>query len=99
MTRHRLIVDVGGAGGGAAVSLGGLATQNRLGPLSAVFCAALCVPLALRRLSPSLCFAAIALVALLQWLLAPPQLADAAVLFSLYWVALEEEVERAGVSD
>ena len=31
----------------------------------------------------------IALVAFAQWLLAGPQLADAAVLIALYWVALD----------
>ncbi len=92
--RHRLIADVAIAVGIAALSLGGLATQHRLGPLSAVFCAALCLPLLLRRSSPFACFATIALVALLQWLLAPPQLADASVLFSLYWVALDQEVAK-----
>jgi signal transduction histidine kinase len=96
--RHPLLVDLAIAVGVAAISLGGLARQGRLGPVSAIFCVALCVPLTLRRLSPSLCFAAIAVVAFLQWLLAPPQLADAAVLFSLYWVALEDELARAAVA-
>ena len=73
----------------AALSLGGLATQHRLDPLAAIFCGALCAPLLLRRLSPFLCFGVVAFVALAQWLLATPQLADAAVLIALYWVALE----------
>ena len=51
-----------------------------------IFCAALCAPLLLRRVSPFLCFAVVALVAFAQWLLAAPQLADAAVLIALYWV-------------
>jgi signal transduction histidine kinase len=66
-----------------------LATQHRLDTLAVIFCAGLCGPLLLRRLSPLLCFAAIAFIALGQWLLAAPQLADAAVLISLYWVALD----------
>ena len=82
----------------AAVSLGGLETQDRLGPVTAIFCVALCVPLALRRRSPFACFAMIALVAFLQWLLAPPQIADAAVLFSLYWVALEADVAKVALA-
>jgi signal transduction histidine kinase len=93
-SRHPLVVDLAIALGIGALSLGGLATQDRLGPLSILFCVALCVPLLLRRPRPFACFAIVALVALLQWLLAPPQLADAAVLFSLYWVALEEEVAK-----
>jgi signal transduction histidine kinase len=73
----------------AALSIVGLASQHRLDTIAVVFCVALCAPLLLRRLSPMLCFGVIALVALAQWLLAAPQLADAAVLISLYWVALE----------
>ena len=36
-----------------------------------------------------LCFGVVATVALAQWLLAAPQLADVAVLISLYWVTLD----------
>ena len=73
----------------AALSIVGLATQHRLDTTAVIFCGALCAPLLLRRVSPILCFGAIALVALAQWLLAGPQLADAAVLIALYWVALD----------
>jgi signal transduction histidine kinase len=73
----------------AALSIGGLATQHRLDTIAVIFCGALCAPLLLRRLSPILCFGVIAFVALAQWLLAAPQLADAAVLIGLYWVALD----------
>lgn len=73
----------------AALSIVGLATQHRLDTIAVVFCGALCSPLLLRRLSPILCFGVIAFVALAQWLLAAPQLADAAVLIALYWVALD----------
>jgi signal transduction histidine kinase len=73
----------------AVVSVAGLLTQHRLTTLAIVFCVALCAPLPLRRASPMLCFAAVATVALAQWLLAAPQLADAAVLISLYWVTLD----------
>jgi signal transduction histidine kinase len=96
--RHPLLVDLAIELGLAAVSLGGLETQDRLGPVTAIFCVALCVPLALRRRSPFACFAMIALVAFLQWLLAPPQIADAAVLFSLYWVALEADVAKVALA-
>jgi signal transduction histidine kinase len=90
--RHPLLVDLGIAVGTAAVSLIGLSTQNRLGPVNLAFCIALCAPLPLRRAHPSLCFSVIAAAAFLQWLLAAPQLADAAVLYALYWVSLEAEV-------
>jgi signal transduction histidine kinase len=73
----------------ASLSILGLATQHRLDTLAVIFCAGLCGPLLLRRVSPFLCFGVIALIALAQWLLAPPQLADAAVLIALYWVALD----------
>jgi signal transduction histidine kinase len=73
----------------ATLSIVGLATQHRLDTLAVIFCGALCAPLLLRRLSPILCFGAIAFIALAQWLLAGPQLADAAVLIALYRVALD----------
>jgi signal transduction histidine kinase len=84
---HPFAVDLAICLATAALSILGLASQHRLDALAVVFCTALCAPLLLRRLSPILCFGAIALVALAQWLLAPPQLADAAVLIALYWVA------------
>jgi signal transduction histidine kinase len=86
---HPFAVDLAICLATAALSIGGLATQHRLDALAVVFCAGLCAPLLLRRLSPILCFGTIAFVALAQWLLAAPQLADAAVLISLYWVALD----------
>jgi signal transduction histidine kinase len=91
-SRHPFAVDLAICIVTAALSIAGLASQHRLGTLTAVFCAALCTPLLLRRRSPMLCFGVIAFVALAQWLLAAPQLADAAVLISLYWVALEGDL-------
>jgi signal transduction histidine kinase len=73
----------------AGLSILGLRSQHRLDVLAISFCCALCLPLPLRRLSYRACFAAVALVALAQWLFAGPQLADAAVLIALYWVALD----------
>ena len=86
---HQFSVDLAIALGTAAVSIAGLVSQERLSAVTLAFCGALCAPLLLRRVSPRLCFAIVSLVALAQWLLAAPQLADAAVLISLYWVALE----------
>jgi signal transduction histidine kinase len=87
--RHPLAIDLAICLTVAVVSVAGLLTQHRLTTLAVVFCAALCAPLPLRRVSPMLCFGVVATVALAQWLLAAPQLADAAVLIALYWVTLD----------
>ncbi len=86
---HPFALDLAVCLATAALSLGGLATQHRLDTSTVIFCAALCTPLLLRRVSPFLCFGVIAFVALAQWLLAGPQLADAALLIALYRVALD----------
>ena len=53
-----------------------------------IFCGALCAPLLLRRVSPLLCFG---VSRWSRWRSGSrgPQLADAAVLIALYWVALD----------
>jgi signal transduction histidine kinase len=86
---HPLAVDLGIGLWVALVSIAGLSAQHRLHPLAVLFCAALCAPLPLRRVSPIVCFGVIATVALAQWLLAAPQLADVTVLIALYWVTLD----------
>jgi signal transduction histidine kinase len=95
---HPLAVDLAICLTVAAASVGGLSTQHRLSTLAVVFCAALCAPLPLRRVSPTLCFGVVATVALAQWLLTAPQLADAAVLIALYWVALEGSLRAAALA-
>ncbi len=95
---HPVVVDLAICLTVAAVSVAGLSTQHRLTVLAAVFCAALCAPLPLRRVSPPLCFGVVATVALAQWLLAAPQLADAAVLLALYWVALDGSLLAAALA-
>jgi signal transduction histidine kinase len=88
--RHETIVDVAVAVLIAATSFVGLAIQDRLHhPGTIVFCIALCAPLTVRGRSRSLCFALVAGVALAQWLTSTPQIADAAVLVALYWLALD----------
>jgi signal transduction histidine kinase len=82
----------------AVVSVAGLSTQHRLSTLNVVFCIALCGVLLLRRVSPVLCFGVIAAIALAQWLLAAPQLADAAVLIGLCWVALDGRLAAAALA-
>ena len=95
---HPFVVDLATAAGVAVLSVFGLATQARLGPTTAVFCLLLCAPLLLHRRDPRVCFALVALVAFAQWLISAPQLADAAVLISLYWVALERDLAEVAVA-
>jgi signal transduction histidine kinase len=90
-TRHPLLTGAVVATATAAASVIGLAIQNRITPAMLGFCAALCLPLVLGHRAPRLCFAVVALVALLQWFISGPQLADVAVLIALYWVCLESD--------
>jgi signal transduction histidine kinase len=85
-TRHPLLTDALLASGTATASVIGLAIQHRVTPAMLGFCAALCLPLLLRPWVPRLGYTCVALVALLQWLISGPQLADVAVLIALYWV-------------
>ncbi len=55
------------------------------------FVAGLTLPLVLRRRAPIAVFAVLAAVALAQWAVAPPLLADAALLVALYTVAADSE--------
>ena len=73
----------------AALSITSLVARHHLPPYAVIFSVALYLPLLLRRRDAFLCFGMIAFVALLQWLLSGPLLADAAVLIALYWAALE----------
>lgn len=75
-------------------SLIGLASQHRLTALTIVLCAALCLPLLLRRRSLLMAFLLVALVALCQWLFSVPQLADAMLLVLLAWIAFERDLVR-----
>jgi signal transduction histidine kinase len=95
---HQLTVDLAIVLATAGLSVAGLASQHRLTAVAGLFCVALCGPLLLRRLSPRLGFATVALVAFLQWLLAAPQLADAAVLIALYWVALQGDLSEVALA-
>jgi signal transduction histidine kinase len=88
MARHPLLVDSGLAAGTAGASVVGLAIQGRITPAMLGFCAALCLPLLLRHWAPRMSYACITVVALLQWLISGPQLADVTVLIALYWVCL-----------
>jgi signal transduction histidine kinase len=98
LTGRRFVVEFALALGAASLSIVGLATQHRLDTSTLVFCGALCLPLLLLRRNPRLCFAVVALVALVQWLVSAPQLADFAVLISLYRVALESELVEVAIA-
>ncbi|MDE3131652.1 MAG: two-component sensor histidine kinase, partial [Acidobacteriota bacterium] len=89
--RHPLLVDACTAGATAAASVIALAVQQRLTPALLAFGAALCAPLLLCSRRPRLAYACVSLVALLQWFLSAPQLADVAVLIALYWVCSESD--------
>src|ERR1700722_15503536 len=96
--RHGLLTDVVLASGAATLSVIGLILQGRVTPAMLAFCVALCAPLLLRHRSVRLCFAAIALAGLLQWLISGPQLADVSVLIALYWVCLESDVRTIAIA-
>ncbi|HET9093929.1 MAG TPA: histidine kinase [Solirubrobacteraceae bacterium] len=87
--RHPLGLDGLLGAGAAAASVVGLSIQHRMTPVMLTFCAALCAPLLVRHRAPRASYAAVALVALVQWFVSAPQLADVAVLIALYWVCLE----------
>ncbi len=76
----------------ALAAAAGLWSQGRLSQRQLAFTAALCLILLLRRRRPLLVFAALAAIAALQWLIADPQLGDAALLIALYGVALRGNV-------
>src|ERR1700728_3550962 len=95
---HPLLIDLAICVTVAAASVVGLSTQRHLTAVAGVFCVALCAPLLLRRVSPVLCFAVVTVVALAQWLLAVPQLADASVLIALYWVTLDGSLRAAALA-
>jgi signal transduction histidine kinase len=95
---HPFAVDLALALAAAALSILGLASQHRLDLTTLLFCGLLCAPLLLHRRDPRLCFALVAVVALAQWLRSGPQLADVAVLISLYWIALDGDLPDIAVA-
>lgn len=93
--RHPLLCDATVATLIAATSVVGLAIQDRVALITLGFCVALCLALLLRTVDRRLSFALVALIALGQWLLSDPQVADAAVLVALFWLALDAEPAEA----
>jgi len=88
VAEHPLLSDLALASAIAVAGVVGLWSQDRLDGRELAFTVALCLPLLLRRRQPLLVFAGLALIAAVQWLIADPQLADAALLVALYGVAL-----------
>jgi signal transduction histidine kinase len=85
---YPVLSDLVLAGAIAAAAVVELHSQDRLSARQLAFTLALCLPLLARRSHATLVFAVLAAVALVQWLVAVPQLGDAALLVALYGVAL-----------
>jgi signal transduction histidine kinase len=98
--RHPHALDALTASVIAVTSLVGIALQgHRLQhPDVLVFCVALPAPLLTRTVDRRLAFGLVALVALVQWITSTPQLADAAVLVALFWVALDGELTEMALA-
>ncbi len=86
--RHAALVDVSLAVVLFVACTGWFVERTASRP-SLLFVAALIVPLVFRRRAPMTVFCIVAGVALLQWLITVPAVADAALLVALYTVALE----------
>jgi signal transduction histidine kinase len=98
--RHPHELDVLTASLIAVASLIEIALQgHRLQrPDVVVFCFALPAPLLTRTVDRRLAFVLVALVALVQWIISTPQLADGAVLVALFWVALDGELTEMALA-
>ncbi len=88
LAKHPVVNDFGLAALIAALGILGLFSQERLDGWQIAFSVALSLPLLLRRRQTLLVFTGLAVIAAVQWLIADPQLADAALLIALYGVAL-----------
>ncbi len=96
---HPVVLDVTTAVGLAVASFVGIAIQGRVHhPDVVVFCFALPAPLLVRHRDPRASFGLIALVALAQWILSTPQLADGAVLIAMFWLAFDGELTELAVA-
>src|SRR5579875_3088454 len=97
--RHPVALDVLSALVIAVASFIGIVIQGRLRhPDVVFFCFALPAPLLVRHRDPQLSFGLIALVALGQWLVSTPQLADGAVLVAMFWLMLDGEVTEMAIA-
>jgi signal transduction histidine kinase len=97
--RHPAAVDALAAVVIAAASFVGLAAQGRLQHADViVFCVAVPAPLLVRHRDRRLAFALVSLLALAQWLISTPQLADGAVLVALFFIMLDGELTEMAVA-
>lgn len=97
--RHPVALDVLSASVIAIASFVGIVLQNRLRhPDVVFFCFALPVPLLVRHRDPQLSFGLIAVIALGQWLVSTPQLADGAVLVAMFWLMLDGELTEMAIA-
>jgi signal transduction histidine kinase len=96
--RHPVALDVLSALVLALASFVGIAVQGRLRPDVVFFCFALPAPLLARHRDPQLSFGLIALIALGQWLVSTPQLADGAVLVAMFWLMLDGELTEMAIA-
>jgi len=92
--RYAFVVDAVLAVGLFFLGSGRIVLAGALHP-NLAFVAALTLPLILRRRAPIAVFGAIAAVALLQWVLYVPLLADASLLIALYTVVAESHWVQA----
>jgi signal transduction histidine kinase len=97
--RHPVALDVLTTVTLAVASFIGVAIQGRLHhPDVLVFCFALPAPLLVRHRDPRLSFGLIALIACAQWAISTPQLADGAVLISMFWLMLDGELTEMAIA-
>lgn len=97
--RHPVALDVLTTVALMAASFIGIAAQGRVRLADVVaFCVALPAPLLVRHRDPRLCFGLVALVALAQWFVSTPQIADGAVLIAFFWLMLDGELTEMAIS-
>ena len=99
LARYPTLCDVAAAVFLALASFIGLAVQGRLHDTDTiVFCVLLVLPLPLRTIDRRLSFGLIAAVAFAQWLTSTPQIANASILVSFFWIALDGEVAEVAIA-
>jgi signal transduction histidine kinase len=95
---HPLVTDGIAAGALLTLSTVWLVLSPFAGAKTALFQIALVVPLVWRRSHPAIVFVLIAVVALLEWVLGSPLIADASLLVALYTVAVHDSRVRTLVA-
>src|ERR1700722_11869885 len=99
LARYPTLCDVAAAVFLALASFIGLAVHGRLHDTDTiVFCVLWVLPLPLRTIDRRLSFSLIAAVAFAQWLTSTPQIANASILVSFFWIALDGEVAEVAIA-